>query len=376
MKSVRVDPSVRWPTSSPGVLWRELDAATQQHGFAVPGGEISHTGVAGLTLGGGVGWLSRAYGLACDNLVGVELVTADGTILQVDEHERPELMWGLRGGGGNFGVVTRFRFRLNPVPVPMYAGMVMHPLDRGRDALRAFLDLAEVAPDALGLNAALVTAPPAPFVPSELHGKRVVVLAAGYVGSLTDGADHVRPLREFAPPAVDAFGPMPYTALQSMVDEAVPFGLPSYARSEWLRPLDDAGIDALLDAATEMTSPLSQVLLRIMGGAISRVPPDATAFRFRARRRNVHLCRPVAGSDRTQHPAPRMGPHRLEQAAPLVGRRGLRQPPRRGRTRPRPGGLRRADLGSARRTETQLRPRERLPPQPEHSPRRVMAAPA
>ena len=281
MKSVRVDPERALVDVGPGVLWRELDAATQQHGFAVPGGEISHTGVAGLTLGGGVGWLSRAYGLACDNLVGAELVTADGSIIQVDEHDRPELMWGLRGGGGNFGVVTRLRFRLNPVPVPIYAGMVMHPLDRGRDALRAFLDLAEVAPDALGLNAALVTAPPAPFVPRELHGKRVVVLAAGYIGSLTDGAEQVRPLREFAPPAVDTFGPMPYTALQSMVDEAVPFGLPSYARSEWLGPLDDAGINALLDAATEMTSPLSQVLLRIMGGATSRVSPDATAFRFR-----------------------------------------------------------------------------------------------
>ena len=159
MKAVRVDPERALVDVGPGVLWRELDAATQQHGFAVPGGEISHTGVAGLTLGGGVGWLSRAYGLACDNLVGAELVTADGSILQVDEHERPELMWGLRGGGGNFGVVTRFRFRLNPVPVPIYAGMVMHPLDRGRDALRAFLDLAAVAPDALGLNAALVVGP-------------------------------------------------------------------------------------------------------------------------------------------------------------------------------------------------------------------------
>ena len=137
MKSVRVDRERRLVDVEPGVLWRELDAATQQHGFAVPGGEVSHTGVGGLTLGGGVGWLSRAYGLACDNLVVAELVTADGSILQVDEHQQPELLWGLRGGGGNFGVVTRFTFRLNPLPLPMYAGMVMHPLDRGGDALRA-----------------------------------------------------------------------------------------------------------------------------------------------------------------------------------------------------------------------------------------------
>lgn len=281
MKAVRVDPARGRAEVGPGVVWRELDAATERQGVAVPGGEVSDTGVAGLTLGGGVGWLSRAYGLACDNLIAAELVTADGSVLQVDEHESPELMWGLRGGGGNFGVVTRFTFRLSPIPIPLYAGMVMHPLDRGREALRSFLDLAAVAPDALGLNAAMVTAPPAPFVPSELHGKRVVVLAACYVGSLAEGAEHVRPLREFAPPALDTFGPMPYTALQSMVDQAVPFGLPSYARSEWLRPLDDAGIGALLQTAADMTSPLSQVLLRIMGGAISRVPRDATAFRFR-----------------------------------------------------------------------------------------------
>jgi FAD/FMN-containing dehydrogenase len=281
MKSVRVDPDRAVADVGPGVLWRELDAATQQHGFAVPGGEVSSTGVAGLTLGGGVGWLSRAYGLACDNLIGVELVTADGSVLQVDDRDRPELMWGLRGGGGNFGVVTRFTFRLNPVPVPMYAGMVLHPLERGREALHTFLDLAAVAPDALGMNAALVIAPPAPFVPGELHGKRVVALAAGYVGSLHDGAEQVRPLREFAAPALDTFGPMPYTALQSMVDMAVPFGAPSYARSEWLRPVDDTGIAVLLQAAADMTSPLSQVLLRIMGGATSRIPTDATAFRFR-----------------------------------------------------------------------------------------------
>ena len=267
MKSVRVDRERRLVDVEPGVLWRELDAATQHHGFAVPGGEVSHTGVGGLTLGGGVGWLSRAYGLACDNLVVAELVTADGSILQVDEHQQPELLWGLRGGGGNFGVVTRFTFRLNPLPLPMYAGMVMHPLDRGGDALRAFLDLAQVAPDALGLNAALITAPPAPFVPRELHGERVVVLAAGYLGSLVEGAEQVRPLREFAAPSLDTFGPMPYTALQSMVDQAVPFGLPSYARSEWLQPLDDTGIEAMVRAAAEMTSPLSQVLLRIMGSS-------------------------------------------------------------------------------------------------------------
>jgi FAD/FMN-containing dehydrogenase len=266
----------------PGVLWRELDAATQAHGLAVPGGEVSDTGVAGLTLGGGVGWLSRLYGLSCDNLIGAELVTADGTVVDTDPQRKPELLWGLRGGGGNFGVVTRFAFRLNPVPVPVYAGMVLHPLEDARAALRVCLDVAERAPHALGLNAAFITAPPAPFVPPALQGRPVVALAAGYVGHLKTGAAAVRSLREFGAPAADLFGPMPYTALQSMVDESVPAGLASYARSEWLGRLDHRGIDALVTAAEQMTSPMSQVLLRIMGGAIAEVPGDATAFRFRS----------------------------------------------------------------------------------------------
>jgi FAD/FMN-containing dehydrogenase len=281
MKAIALDLDQRQARVEPGVLWRELDAATQVHGVAVPGGEISHTGVAGLTLGGGVGWLCRLYGLACDNLLAAELVTAEGTVVHTDEAHEPELLWGLRGGGGNFGVVTRFTFRLNPVPVPIFAGMVLHPLAEARAALRGFLDVAERAPDALGLNAALVTAPPADFVPPYLRGKPVVALAAAYVGPFDEGAETVRPIRESGAPAVDLFGPMPFTAVQSMADDAMPPGLSSYARSEWLQPLDEAGVDALVSAAEGMTSPMSQVLLRIMGGAVARVSPDATAFRFR-----------------------------------------------------------------------------------------------
>ncbi len=290
MKSIEIDLDARLARVQPGVLWRELDAATQVHGLAVPGGEVSDTGVAGLTLGGGVGWLSRLYGLTCDNLVGAEVVTADGTVFDVDEQRQPELLWGLRGGGGNFGVVTRFTFRLNPAPVPLYAGMVLHPLEQARAALRVFLDLAEQAPPPLGMNAALFTAPPAPFIPRALHGRPVVALAAGYVGPLDDGAQAVKSLRDFGTPAADLFGPMPYVVLQSLVDDSLPAGLASYARSEWLGPLDDAGIDALVTAAEDMTSPISQVLLRIMGGAIAQVPGDATAFRFR----NAHAMVTIA----------------------------------------------------------------------------------
>lgn len=282
MKGITVDSGRRVARVEPGVLWRELDAATEAHGLAVPGGEVSDTGVAGLTLGGGVGWLSRCYGLACDNLLEAEVVLADGTVRLVDEHRDPELLWGLRGAGANFGVVTRFTFRCNPIPVPMYAGMVLHPIEEARPALRVFLDLAAAAPDGLGLNAALLTAPPAPFVPPSLQGRPVVALAAAYVGPVAEGARVVEPLRRFGTPAADLFGPMPYTMLQSIADDAVPPGLASYVRSEWLGPLDETGIDALVSAAEGTTSPMSQVLLRVMGGVIARIPSHATAFRFRA----------------------------------------------------------------------------------------------
>ncbi|MFI9508929.1 FAD-binding oxidoreductase [Nocardia sp. NPDC052566] len=279
MRSIEIDAEARRAEVGAGVLWRELDAAAEAYGLAVPGGEVSHTGVAGLTLGGGVGWLSRRYGLTCDNLVAAQLVTADGEILEVTEDGAPELLWGLRGGGGNFGVVTRFTLRLNPIPVPMYAGTVLYPLSAA--PLSVFFDIARDAPDELGLNAALITAPPAPFVPPAFHGAPVIALAACYLGDLAAGEAMVRPLRGVGAPIVDAFGPMPYTALQAMVDDSATPGLPAYARSEWLGPLDDSAATALVEAAGRMTSPMSQVLVRITGGAIARVPAEDTAFRFR-----------------------------------------------------------------------------------------------
>ncbi|MTK44107.1 FAD-binding oxidoreductase, partial [Nocardia seriolae] len=280
MTGVRVEGSRA--VVEPGVRWRDLDAATEAAGRAVPGGEISSTGVAGLTLDGGIGWLSRQFGLSCDNLLAAELVTADGSILEVDENRHPELLWGLRGGGGNFGIVTRFTLRLNEIPVPMFGGMVIYSLADARPALRAFLEVASAAPDALGLNAALLTAPPAPFIPEAMRGEPVVALAAGCTGPLPEAIELTKPLRTAANPIADLFGPMPYTVLQSMVDAGAPPGLACYARSEWLGTLDEGAIDALITAATELTSPLSQILLRVMGGAIARIPADATAFRFRS----------------------------------------------------------------------------------------------
>ncbi|MGN6723534.1 MAG: FAD-binding oxidoreductase, partial [Marmoricola sp.] len=261
----------------PGELWAELDATTQAVGRGIPGGEISDTGVAGLTLGGGVGWLSRTYGLACDNLLEAEVVLADGSIVTTSDDKDPDLIWGLRGGGGNFGVVTRFTFSLNPIPVPMFAGFVMHPIAHARDGLRLLLDIAKDAPDELGLAAAFICAPPAPFVPEELHFTPVVALAAAYVGPSAEGAERVRPLRELEAPIADLFGEMPYTVLQSMFDAGAPRGLASYASGEWLDPLDDSGIDAFVSIAEAATSPLSQTLLRVTGGVMSRIPEDATA---------------------------------------------------------------------------------------------------
>lgn len=279
MQSIAIDPRRRLAQVGPGVLWRQLDTAAEAVGLAVPGGEVSHTGVAGLTLGGGVGWLSRRYGLSCDNLIAAQLVNAEGEILEVTESTHADLLWGLRGGGGNFGVVTRFDLRLNPIPVPMFAGMALYPLAAA--PLSVFLDVARDAPDELGLNAALIIAPPAPFVPTEFHGKPVIALTACHTGDFAAAEALTRPLRTIGTPLVDQFGPMPYTAIQSMVDESAAPGLAVYGLSEWLGPLDDTAIGKLVEAAGQLTSPMSQLLLRITGGAITRIPVGATAFRFR-----------------------------------------------------------------------------------------------
>ena len=280
MKQITVDAERRLASVEPGVLLREYDAATQAHGLASPGGEISHTGVAGLTLGGGIGWLSRRYGLACDNLVQAEVVLADGSVVIADDQQHPELMWALRGGGGNFGVVTRFTYRLHEV-APMVAGFVAYPQAQAEQVLQHYDRLCRAAPEALSLATAMVVAPPAPFVPPALHFQPVVTIAACHVGPVQEGHEVVQAIRRFGRPAVDTFAVQNYTDIQRWFDDGVPHGLHYHCRSEWLRPLDGAAIDALVASARAMSSPLSQVLLRHMGGATARVAPEATAFRFR-----------------------------------------------------------------------------------------------
>jgi hypothetical protein len=280
MKQVLVYPDQRLADVEPGVLWREFDAAAQAHGLATPGGEISDTGVAGLTLGGGIGWLSRLHGLAADNLLGVTLVTATGDVVEVDDETDPELMWGLRGGGGNFGIVTRFRFRLHPVG-PVYGGMVMYAGTHAAAVLNAAIDFGDAAPRETAMTMAVVSAPPAPFVPVELQGKPIVAVAAAHFGDVTDGADIVAPLRRIATPVVDTFGVTSYVDLQRMFDDANAVGMQQYVKSDFLHHLDRDAVARLVEYGTSPSSPLNQMLLRRMGGRISDIAPEDTAFGLR-----------------------------------------------------------------------------------------------
>jgi FAD/FMN-containing dehydrogenase len=276
MRDVVVDVEGRTATVQAGATWADLDAATGGHGLATTGGLISTTGVAGLTLGGGIGWLQRKYGLSCDNLVGADLVTADGDFVTVSEQAHPDLLWGLRGGGGNFGIVSRFTFTVHPVSTVL-GGLLLFPLERGKEVLTAFRGWASSAPDEASMLAAIVTAPPEPFVPPELVGRKSVAILGCWCGSVEAGASAVQPLRELGPSA-DAFGAMPYVALQGMLDGGAGAGMRNYFRGGYVDDLDDEVIDVALEHGARMPSPMSQIHFHQMGGAVGRVPREATAF--------------------------------------------------------------------------------------------------
>ena len=277
LRTVEVDAKRAVARASGGCLWQHLDAATAEHGLATTGGLISHTGVGGLTLGGGIGWLMRKHGLAIDNLIAAEVVLADGNQVRASETENADLFWALRGGGGNFGVVTSFEFRLHPVKT-VVAGMTLYPATRANAILRFWRELTQSAPDELTTMFAFLTAPPAPFIPPHLQGTPMVAILACYAGDPAAGAEAVRPLRSYGPPAVDLIGEMPYVALQSMLDPGAPHGLHYYMKSAQLDELTDAAIDDIALGAKEMTSPLSAVHLHHLGGAVARVPEGATAY--------------------------------------------------------------------------------------------------
>jgi FAD/FMN-containing dehydrogenase len=277
MRAVRVDPAARTARAAGGVLLGELDRATQRFGLAAPSGIVSHTGIGGLTLGGGLGHLMRKHGLTVDNLLAVDVVTADGELVHVDAEREPELFWGLRGGGGNFGIATAFEYRLHPVGPMVLGGPIFWPLADAPQVLRLLRDFAPQAPDELGMAFFARLAPPGPLVPPEHYGKPVLGLVPVWAGDPTEGRRAVAPLRRIGRPLADNQRPLPFLFLQSMVDAGNQHGMHWYWRSQRLPGLADDVVDVLCGLTDTITSPLSYVAGFVMGGAAGRVDPDATA---------------------------------------------------------------------------------------------------
>ena len=289
MKGIRVDPAARTARAEAGVLWGELDRETQLHGLATVGGIVTHTGIAGLTLGGGIGWLMRKHGATVDNLLSADLVTAEGEIVTASQEENPDLFWGIRGGGGNFGIVTSFEYRLHPVGPIVLAGPIFHPFEDAPEVLRFYRGFIAAAPDELTTIFDLSVAPPLPFLPEAVHGRPIVMVGACYAGSPDEGAEVVRPLKQFGRPIVDLLEPKPYTALQSMFDPLVPHGWHRYWKSVELPPLTDDAIDTLIEHSSAPTSPKSYTIVFQLGGALARVGEDETAFSQRDAAHNVNI---------------------------------------------------------------------------------------
>jgi FAD/FMN-containing dehydrogenase len=288
MKGIEVDAGAQTVRAEGGVTWGEFDAATAEHGLAVTGGRVPSTGIAGLALGSGSGWLERKFGLACDNLISAEMVTADGRKVVVSESENPELFWGVRGGGGNFGIVTAFNFRLHPLPPAILGGLLIHPAAVARDVARFYRDFMLGAPDEVCGALAFITAPPAPFVPAEVQGHPVVGVVAAYAGPVDEGEKVLAPLRSFGPPAVDIIEPMPYTVLQQLIEPGNQKGMYNYWSADFYDTLPDDALDVLIEHAARPASPMTQVIVMPGGGAIARVPEDAMAFGNRRSEWNIH----------------------------------------------------------------------------------------
>jgi FAD/FMN-containing dehydrogenase len=277
MKAIRVDPATQTARAAGGLLWSEFDAATQQFGLATTGGIIGHTGIGGLTLGGGLGHLMRKHGLTVDNLRAVDLVTADARRLRVDAGHEPELFWGLRGGGGNFGVATTMEYRLHGVGPLVLGGPVFWPIDDAPKVLRFLRDAMPEAPDELGVSIAMMLAPPLPVLPPDRFGTPVLGLILAWAGDLDEGQQATAPLRAVGTPIADAVRPVPYQFLQTMLDGGAPHGRHYYWKSHRLPTLTDEAIEELCARVASITSPFSQINGWAMGGAVSRVDPAATA---------------------------------------------------------------------------------------------------
>ncbi len=281
MKRVEVDARARRATVEPGCTLGDFDAAAQAHGLATPLGINSTTGVAGLTLGGGFGWLSRKYGMTVDNLLSADVVTAEGQRVRASERENPDLFWGLRGGGGNFGVVTRFEFQLHPVGPEVLTGLIVFPFEQGKSVLTQFARFTEAMPDELNVWMVTRKAPPLPFLPPEVHGKEVVALALCYAGDPQRGERLVQPLRGFGKAYGEHVGVQPYVAWQQAFDPLLAKGARNYWKSHNFTQLSDGALDSILEYAGRLPSAQCEIFVAALGGQVGRVAAGATAYSSR-----------------------------------------------------------------------------------------------
>jgi FAD/FMN-containing dehydrogenase len=281
MKAVRVDVAARTARVEPGATLGDFDREAQAFGLATPLGVNSTTGVAGLTLGGGFGWLSRKHGLTVDNLLSVDIVTADGKLLQASDKENADLFWAVRGGGGNFGVVTSFEYRLHPVGPEVLAGLIVHPLADAKSLLDGYLRFAANAPDEVTAWVVLRKAPPLPFLPADVHGTDVLVFAVCAIGDSQKAAAAVAPLRALGKPIADVIGPVPFAAWQTAFDPLLTPGARNYWKSHDFKTLEDGFLKVVLDAAPRLPTAECEIFIAQLGGAINRVPADATAYPHR-----------------------------------------------------------------------------------------------
>jgi FAD/FMN-containing dehydrogenase len=281
MKSVRVDPVGRIARVEPGVTLGEFDAATQAFGLVAPTGINSTTGLAGLTLGGGFGWISRKFGLTIDNLVSADVVAADGRLVRASENDNADLFWALRGGGGNFGVVTSFEFRLHPLGPEVMSGLIVYPMAQARDLIRRYREIAANAPDELACWFVMRAAPPLPFLPKDVHGTGIIAFAACYAGPMDAAERAMKPLRAMGTPIADVIGPHPFTGWQAVLDPLLTPGARNYWKSHSFATLDDGLIDVLVEHATKLPSAETELAFAQLGGAINRVAADATAYPHR-----------------------------------------------------------------------------------------------
>jgi FAD/FMN-containing dehydrogenase len=282
MRGVHVDAARRTARAAGGAIWRDFNRETQAFGLATTGGVIGTTGIGGLTLGGGLGWLMAKHGMALDNLLSADLVLADGTIVRASADDHPDLFWAIRGGGGNFGVAGSFEFRLHEIGPMITGGIVAWPFDRARDVLRFYREFTRTATDDMMVFAALLTAP-------DGSGHKIAAIAAGHFGSPHEAEAALKPIKSFGTPAMDALGPIPYVALNGMLDAAFPKGALNYWKSHFIDDLSDGAIDALIERAATCPTPMGQILLEHFHGAATRVPSADTAFALRATGYNLAI---------------------------------------------------------------------------------------